>query len=377
MHIAMIGQKGIPFAEDTDGGIEKHVEELATRLVARGHEVTVYVRPRFVRSGLSTYRGVRLVRLPSVTTKNLDAITHTFLATLHALSQPFDIIHYHGVGPSTLAWIPRLIKPRAKVVCTFHSQDRFHLKWGLLARAYLTYGEWAAVHFPHATITVSHALEAFCRRVWPRRARHIVTIPNGVDPHRHQAPVGLLHRFGLIPRHYLLTVARLIRHKGIHHLIQAFRGMDHDHDLKLAVVGAPSHTRDYYHYLRALAKDDPRIVFTGFQTGDALASLFEHCLLYVHPSESEGLSLTILEAMAHGAPVLISNIPENLEIIDHAGYSFHSGDPGDLRRRLQELLSDPPRLSDTALRGQAYVLQHFSWDKVVEKTEEVYQHLIS
>lgn len=370
----MIGQKGIPFTEEVGGGIERHVEELATRLVARGHEVLVYVRPHAVRGRAATYRGVRVIRRPSLKTKNLDTITHTFLCTLDVLFRSADIIHYHGVGPATLSWIPRVLRPRTKIVCTFHSQDRYHLKWGAVARAYLTFGEWAATHFPHQTITVSHALESFCRNTWPRRRHSVMTITNGVSAHVHDPHSGALRRFGLEPKKYILTVARLIRHKGIHTLIQAFRGIDAR--IKLAIVGAPSYTQDYYRYLQELAQDDPRVLFTGFQIGDRLAALYQNALLYVHPSESEGLSLTIIEAMAHGSPVLISNIPENLETIDHAGYSFHAGDVEDLRRRMHELIREPERLAATAARGRDFVLKHFSWDRVVVQTEELYQRLM-
>ena len=131
MKIAMIGQKGIP---SIYGGIEKHVEELSVLLVQKGHEVNVYTRLNYTPADKKEFNGVNLISLPSIHTKHLDTITHTFLATLHVLFKKVDIIHYHGVGPSTLAWIPRLLKPRAKVIVTFHSIDRFHKKWGLFAR---------------------------------------------------------------------------------------------------------------------------------------------------------------------------------------------------------------------------------------------------
>src|SRR5260221_7652987 len=149
MRIAMIGCKGIPASSAFGGGIETHVEELSTRLAERGHRVTVYVRPYANAEKKKSWKGVRLVTLPTIREKSLDAITHTLISTIHVLFQRVDIIHYHGVGPSTLAWIPRIFKPSARVVVTFHSRDRFHEKWGAFARAYLAYGEWTAVTFPH------------------------------------------------------------------------------------------------------------------------------------------------------------------------------------------------------------------------------------
>ncbi len=139
MNIAMIGQKGVGVV-DRGGGIEKHVTEISTRLAKKGHAVTVYTRRAYQQNGGTEYQGVRLVYVPTIYRKNLEAIVHSFFATIHALRQPYDIIHFHGVGPATLAWIPRLLKPAAKVVVTFHSQDRFHKKWSAPARAYLRFG---------------------------------------------------------------------------------------------------------------------------------------------------------------------------------------------------------------------------------------------
>jgi len=366
MRIAMIGSKGIPFLGE-GGGIERHVEELSVRLAAAGHDVSVYVRPRAV-AAKGEWRGVRLIRLPTIPTKHLDTITHVSLSCLHALFGRYDVFHFHGVGPSTLAWIPRIFAPRSKVIVTFHSQDRFHKKWGLVARAYLTFGEWTAVKLPHATIAVSHAIQRYCR---DRFGARTVYIPNGVEPQDSRPSPEPLCEFGLEPDGYVLTVARLVKHKGIHFLIEAFSRLDTAK--RLVIVGAPSFTEDYSKYLLSLSKDDPRVRFVGFQGGETLDALYSYASLYVHPSESEGLSLSILEAMSHGTPVLISDIPENLEAIDHAGFSFKSADVDDLLRGLRETLDDPERVRKVGAHGKAFVRRSFSWDRVAERTLDLYR----
>ena len=102
------------------GGIEKHVERLSVGLAKKGHQVYVYTRPWYTHSKMKAHKGVHLVSLPTIKTKHLDAITHTFLASFDVLKKNYDIVHYHGVGPSLLALIPRLFNPRTKVVVTFH-----------------------------------------------------------------------------------------------------------------------------------------------------------------------------------------------------------------------------------------------------------------
>ena len=229
MRIAMIGQKGFEIGE-RGGGIEQHVRALSLYLGRRGHEVTVYARRRYVpAASVSTPRSKRngghpgvIVRfMPTIYRKNLEAIVHTFLSTMDALLRPYDIIHYHGVGPSTLAWIPRLLKPKARVVCTFHSQDRYHQKWGLFGRLYLWFGEWAACAFPHATIAVSHVIQVFARK---RYGRQVVYIPNGAEVQTVTA-TDKIAAFGLEPRQYVLNVGRLVPHKGVQYLIEAWKGL--------------------------------------------------------------------------------------------------------------------------------------------------------
>lgn len=368
LDVVMLGIKGLPVRADS-GGIERHVEELASRLAARGHRVSAYVRPRFTSTRESSYRGIRLDRLPSIPTKNLDTFTHTLLASLAVLFRRADVIHYHGVGPATFAWIPRLFKPRSRVVVTFHSIDRLHPKWGLPARLYLRFGEWASVRFPHATIAVSKVIRDYCR---DRFGRVVDYIPNGaaVGPYPGS---DLLARLGLSPGSYILTVARLVRQKGIHHLIEAYDGFENEK--KLVVVGAPGFGGEYSEYIRRLSEGNSSIIFTGFQTGASLKQLFANAYLYVHPSEAEGLAVSVLEAMAAGRCVLVSDIPENVEPIDHSGLTFVNADAADLRAKIRMLLNHPEIVAERGERARNWVAGEYDWDKITERTETLYRRL--
>lgn len=365
MRIVMIGQKGLPVRADS-GGIERHVEELAARLAALGHDVTCYVRSRSFDAKQATYKGVRLRPAPSIPTRALDAVTYAFTATLAALMRPADVIHYHGVGPATLAWIPRLFKPRAKVVVTIHALDRLNRTWGPFARAFLRYGEAAALWFAHATIAVSRSITRYCRAAYGRTPEYI---PNGATPKPHPGS-DLLAEWGLVPGGYILTVARLVRPKGIHHLIQAFDGFEAEK--KLVIVGAGDARSEYAEELRKLAEGNSAIVFTGFQDGKALEQLYANAYLYVHPSEAEGLSISILEAMSAGRTVLVSDIPENMESIDHSGLTFVNADAGDLRAKLRELLNHPEVVEERGKRARAWVHAAYDWNVIAKKTEELY-----
>lgn len=385
MRIAMIGQKSVPFIGGKGGGVERHVEELSVRLAEKGHEVFAYARGYLVDEKVKEYKGVKIIYTPSIPTKNLDTITHVFFSTLHVLFKKVDVIHYHGVGPSTVAWIPRVFKPRTKVVVTFHSIDRFHKKWGAFARWYLSLGEWTAVHFPHVCIAVSKSIQQYCRQVFRKVPLYI---PNGTNLNKTaEAHDDKIRKFGLFKDSFILTAARLIKHKGVHYLIEAYRKLEERHGddpknwpggrlRKLVIVGAPSYTDDYLNFLKEIASGSPNIIFCGFQQGETLAQLFSNAYLYVHPSEAEGLSITILEAMSYGTCVLVSNIPENLESIDHAGFSFESKNVNDLCEMLSYLLDYPESVKKHGEKGQTFIRKNFNWEDIANDIETVYKQSI-
>jgi len=362
----MIGQKGLPVSPDA-GGIERHVDELAKRLVAEGHEVACYVRPRFVAGKPAEYEGVRLLAAPSIPTKSLDTLTSALYASVSAVFSDADVIHYHGVGPATLAWIPRLFRPRIRVVTTIHALDRLNPKWGPFARFFLRYGEWAAFWYAHATIAVSRSIVRYCRAAHGRVPAYI---PNGAVLKPYPGD-DLLASWGLRKESYILTVARLVKPKGIHHLVRAFDGFESEK--KLVIVGAGDAHSDYAEELRAMAEGNSAIVFTGFQSGKALDQLYANAYVYVHPSEAEGLSISILEAMSAARTVLVSDIPENMESIDHSGLTFVNADVDDLREKIRELLNHPEIVEERGARARNWVRQEYDWDTIAKRTSDLYR----
>jgi glycosyltransferase involved in cell wall biosynthesis len=372
MRIAMIGQKGMPAVT---GGIERHVDELARRLGRHGHEVLVYTRTWFAPACRDLAPGVSTIAAPTIKTKHLDAIVHTFTSSLAAIRAGVDVIHYHGVGPALLAWIPRLLAPRIKVVTTFHCIDRNHAKWGRLAQWALHTGEWAACKFPHATITVSQLLQKYAAEQYQTEATYI---PNGVTKPAKGIGSDQLAQFGLQPNKYLVMVSRLVRHKGAHLLIMTYRqlkqaGLHNGH--KLAIVGGSSFTDEYVAELKALAGGDPDIVFTDTQTGAALEQLYANAYMMVHPSSSEGLPICVLEGMAYGQAVLASDIPEITEVTAEHGFSFRDKNVFDLYSKLAELIADPYAVVQKGRAARQFVLEGYAWDDIAVKVSGLYTEL--
>lgn len=373
MRIAMIGQKGIPAIH---GGVERHVHDLSVRLASKDMEVIAYSRSWYTSATNDyTYQGVSVVHVPSIKTKHLDTITYTYQATKAAIKAQVDVIHYHGVGPSLLAFIPRLFAKDIRVIATFHSIDRKHKKWNWFARLWLRIGEWASCAFAHETIAVSQTIKQYVRDVYDYHATYI---PNAVEIPTLDSENTILDTFGLLPKKYLVMVSRLIPHKGAHYLIQAWKTLqtlrpDLIKDKKMVIVGDGYHTEQYVRSLRALAHNDPSIVFTGFQSGDDLQTLLGQSLMQVHPSDNEGLPITVLEGMSHGLPVLVSDIPEHRELIQDTHFQFEQGSIDDLVRMLTSVLSsDSTTLAQAGLANKRKIMEEFHWDTITDHIIDVY-----
>lgn len=370
MKIAMIGQKGMPALA---GGVEKHVQELSTRLAANGDEVVVYTRSWYTPAIKTEHDGVRLVSLPSLHSKNLDAISHTALAIMHAafIERP-DVIHIHAVGPALLTGLARVLAPRSKIVVTFHCIDRQHQKWSRFAKIMLWLGEWIAMKFAHEVISVSRTLKNYAYEAYGRDTTYI---PNGISQVQARQASMITQEFGLHTDDYFVCVARLVRHKGIHFLIRAYQQLRTTK--KLVIVGDGAFTDDYVNEIKALAAGNPNIIFTGLQTGQMLEELFSNAYAFILPSQSEGLPIALLEAASYGKAVLASDIPANLEIVQHCGLSFTNGSISELADKLQLLINEPDLVETTGRAARKYVLRHYLWDDVAAHTTMLYKRVLA
>jgi glycosyltransferase involved in cell wall biosynthesis len=364
MRIAMIGQRAIPDA----GGIERHVEELSTRLVASGHDVIVYCRPQSP-TPLAEYRGVQLVTLWTIQHKHLATLVHALLATLDGLRRGVEVFHYHAIGPGIFAPLSRAAG--RTVVTTVHALDwQKRVKWGRFARHYLRLSERVAVKLSHCTIAVSRGIAEHLRAAYRIEP---VFIPNGAkSPSLEIAPAeDILQNYALRPFGYLLYVGRLVPEKGCHYLIEAFSRISASFDLVL--VGAPTFSEEYAARLREMAPS--RVRFVEPVPYDILSVLYRYAYACIMPSDVEGLSQALLEMMAHGRCVIASDIPANTELLQEGveiGRLFRAGDVDDLARVLEWAIVHPHEVQRLGRNAQRFVQTRYSWDSIALATEAAY-----
>ena len=358
VRVAFIGGRGVV---SKYSGIESYYERAGSELVRLGHQVTVYCRDYFT-PPMREHCGMQVLRLPTIRTKHLETVVHTLLSTVHTMFSDCDIVHYHCLGPALFSFLPRLVGK--KTVVTVQGLDWQRRKWGWFAARVLRWGEAAAVTFPNTTMVVSHTLQQYFHR---RYGCATTYLPNGATPTQPTAsrPVA---KWGLSPGNYVLFLGRFSPEKNCHLLISAFERVQTS--MKLVLAGGSSHSDSYVEELRQ--HESERIRFLPWTSGEDLADLLSNAALFALPSDLEGLSLALLDAMAAGVCVLTSDIPENKEVVAGAGYTFRRGDIADLECMLDLLIRNPELRRQAARRAQKRVQVEYSWPTIARQIAQVY-----
>lgn len=370
MKIAMIGHKRIP---SRAGGVEIVVDELSCRMAAKGYTVEAYNRNTGER-GPKTYRGVRIIEVPTSRRQGLNALIYSMLATLRALFGHYDVIHYHAEGPCAMLFLAHFF--RIRTVATIHGLDWQRSKWGGFATRYLRFGERMAAKYADELIVLSEAMRDYFRSTYGREAR---MVPNGIDRLERQLPDVITKKYGLVKNGYLLFLARLTPEKGLDVLLDAYAGLDTDKPL--IVAGGYQPETEYIREIRQKAAADPRVRLVGFAEGRELAELLTNCYVYILPSYLEGMPISLLEAISLGARCVVSDIPENTEIAEGYLHTFERGNAQSLRGVLRHLLENEamwdrnfnaersPQQIEAEIEN---IVSRYDWDEVTERTLRLY-----
>jgi len=358
----MLGMRGVPA---NYGGLETVAEEVAARMVERGHRVTAYCRAHNSPTDAREHRGVRRIILPSLREKHLDTPSHTAVSAVHAFFHRSDVVHVFGVGNAP--WLPLLRLAGKGTVISVDGMDWRRRKWGRFARAMLERSSRFAIRASGACITDSREV---ARHYHDTHGREPYYIAHGVDTRAVEGTAALA-TYRLADRGYLLFVGRITPEKGLHHLIDAFAAVETD--MQCVIVGDGSGDPAYWRSLEERAARDPRVRLLGPVYGEAVRELFAHAWVYVQPSEIEGTALSLVEAMGFGSCVVVSDIAENLETVGDAGLSFEIARPEEsLAAVLRSLIASPATVAERREASLAYARHEYSWEHVAAAHEALY-----
>lgn len=377
MKIAMIGHKVIPSQR---GGIENVLTSLCPLLAELGAEITVYNRSsdkiednylHEVRNGF--YKGVRLKTAPTIKLRGISAMIASYTAALRASFSNADIVHFHAEGPCAALWIPKLFGK--KCVATVHGLDWQREKWKRgPASKYIKTGEKVMAKYADKIIVLSESARTYFKDTYKRDT---VLIPNGIDRPKHTAADKITKLFGLKKDEYICVVSRLTPEKGIHYLIDAQNSVKPDKKLVIAGDTGDSDSADSYTaLLRKKAKDNPNIIFTGFISGDVLREIYSNTYAVCLPSDIEGMSLSLLEALAYGNALLCSDIPENTFVAKNHALYFKKSDTNDLAKKLKLLCSDSDFAKKLKKGADDFILSKYSRKDVALSHFKLYKSIL-
>ncbi len=359
MKIAILGTRGIPARY---GGFETFAEELATRLVARGHEVAVYCRSNNYPYKERIYKGVRLVMLPTIRQKYLDTVIHTLLSILHSSFQKVDILLVCNAANSLFCILPRIL--RRKVLLNVDGVERQRKKWGPLGKAWYRLGEFFGTLFPHGIITDARVIEDYYLKKYKKKS---FMIPYGAQTEKVES-TDLLNRYQLEKDGYVLYVSRLEPENNAHVVIEAFEKIETDK--KLVIVGDAPYAKNYKKKL--MTTKNPRVIFTGYIFGQGYREFQSHAYCYVHATEVGGTHPALLDGMALGKCVLVNETPENLEVIGKTGIVYKMNDAYDLREKLSLILQRPEIRTTLSQKARERIDQFYTWDHITDQYESLF-----
>lgn len=364
MKIAIMGIRGIPASY---GGFETLVEELAPRLVQKGHEVTVYGRSNIIDYEGQYYRGVRLRILPTISHKYFDTVVHTFLSILDSFFGEYDVILICNAANSIFSFIPRITGK--KVVVNVDGIERKRKKWSFLGKLWYLFGEIFSVLFPNKIVTDAKVIQKYYRE---RYRQDSVLIPYGAYTQK-IGSTGVLEKFGVKPKEYYLYVSRLEPENNAQIVIDAFERINTDK--KLIIVGDAPYAKKYIDSLKKTK--DPRIIFTGFVFGQGYKEFQSHAYSYIHATEVGGTHPALIEAMGFGNCVIVNGAPENIETLGDAGIIYKVNDISDLRRKIEFVEKHPEVTETIGKRAQEKVKKECGWDKIAVDYERLFEELMN
>ncbi len=355
MNLAILGTRGVP---PRYGGFETFAAELGTRLVARGHRVTVYCRD----DGARTWNGIDRIVLPSIRHKYFDTVSHSLLSALDALRRDFDAILVCNAANAFV--LPLLRAARIPVAINVDGIERRRRKWNLLGRAVYAVGESFSVLFANQIVADAEVIAAYYRQRYDAKT---VVIPYGSEfPAEDDTDV--LQRVNVAHRNYVLYVSRFEPENNPLEVVQAYERCATE--IPLVMVGEGRYAPELDAELKRHAS--ARIRFPGALYGADYRTLQRNALLYIQATEVGGTHPALIEAMASGGCVLAHDTPENREAGGDAVAYFRLGPAETLSGMICECLAAPARCEAKRRAARERAGEFYRWDGVTEAYERLF-----
>ena len=384
--INVYGIRGFP---DVQGCVEKHCEELYTRMNPNAVRFKVFRRKPYLNNQDDDtnntdknadrehkdkkYKNIQFRDTWTIKNKYLETIVHSFLSAFETIRDRPDVVHIHNMGPAVTLPLIKLFG--LKSVVTLHSINYKHSKWNWFSRLMLKFSEKLVFIFADKVIFVSDSYMQCSIKNSGLKESKAIKIPNGLTSFNDLTSSIPISGYGLKSDKYVLYVGRIVPEKRLQDLILAFSKIETS--MKLVIVGSYDNTAKYFEELyKFKSKLGQRLIFTGFLNSNNIKPLYQNAFCFVLPSESEGMPIVLLETMSFGKCPLVSNIAENLDVTKNHGFSFEVCNVCDLRNKLEYMLNNKSIVKKKGLECKRLVKNDYDWNVIAKKTLQVYKDVL-
>ncbi len=361
LRVAIAGTRGIPARY---GGFETFAEQLGVRLAARGHDVSIYCRGDgriFQGAKVSMYRGCRLITIPTIRSKKLDTAVHTFLSSLDSMRRRFDVVLLcNGVNSMFLPFFQFWGCP---VAVNVDGIERQRAKWGPFGRLSYWTGEYLSSYFADAVVADAEVIHKYYQKMYNIRPE---CIAYGATV-RQRPPGQALEKFGLKKDGYILYVSRFEPENNALRVVEAYKKVDCP--MPLVMVGDAPYASEYIRKVKAAA--DSRVIFTGFQFGEAYEELQSNACIYIQATEVGGTHPALVEALGYGNCIIANGTPENIEVVRDAGVIYTKNNVDELSDSLQMLIKDPSLRATFRSRAKGVADTYYNWERIADDYESL------
>lgn len=363
LSIALIGTRGVPA---NYGGFETCVEEIGERLVKKGHEITVYCRNSYYTKKDYEYLGMRLVHLPNVNKKTLDTMSHTFLSVWHALFGKYDIYMVFNAANSFFLLPLRLAGKT--IAINPDGLEWKRSKWGVAGKTYYKLAEKVACFMANRLVSDSKGIREY---YFNTHGTDSTEIAYGA-PIQSTDSIRRIKKMGLEPQKYFLQITRFEPENYPILTIQAYKTLKTDK--KLVLVGGNPYPNDYTREIEIAANEN--VMLPGFiYDQETLKELWCNCFAYIHGNSVGGTNPALLQTMASGCFTIASDISFNHDVLNDCGI-YYQTDPRSLAEKMQWSLDNEDQLEPYQKKAQKRIQAHYTWDKIADQYEELFQELI-